>query len=735
MHFWLDSTLNAYGQIFFTRHRIASWLIIAVTFLYWPAGLAGLLSVVLTHGIALALGYAREQVLDGLWGMNGLLVTLALASVYELDLTLIIVLSVSVVFTLLWSIVLTHSLGRVGLPALSAPFILSTWAVLLASRQFAALSNSEYGIFTLNELYRIGGSHLVGWYQALEQWALPEWLDLWLRSLAAIVFQENLVAGILLTCAIWIASRISLLMSLSGFLAGYLFYTLVGGDMAQLQYSYIGFNFILTAIALGAFFFIPSWRTFLLVIVIAPVISMAIAATSAVCAILYLPVYSVPFVILVLTVLYATWFITHTQVLPRPAVQSYVPEHNLYNWRNYLARFGNAVWTHIYLPFMGEWQVSQAHDGPYTHRGHWRHAWDFVVRDEQGRTFRNQGTRLEDYYCYNLPITAPADGYVVEVVDHVPDNEPGQVNLQQSWGNAVVIRHAEGLYSNLAHLREGTILVKVGDFVHKGQTIARLGNSGRSPEPHLHFQLQATPWVGSRTLLFPLAAYISLQPNGQPHLHMYDYPKEGQVVGNIEPHLLLRKAFGLQPGQILRFGLQGHDKETPQIVEWEVRTSTAGKTYIECLHTQSRIWFYQDEVLFYCTAFEGDKDTLLYAFYLGAYKVVLGLYAQLEIHDTIPLHQIEEGPSRWLHDLVAPFIQLSRVHFFMHYPDKQQRDQIRLHSKVIVKKWRSKKQCADTTLVLDKQGLHALQYTDVYGKKWEATRIPPPVRMSKTQPT
>lgn len=62
-------------------------------------------------------------------------------------------------------------------------------------------------------------------------------------------------------------------------------------------------------------------------------------------------------------------------------------------------------------------------------------------------------------------------------------------------GNFVVIRHAPGEYSFLAHLVPDQITVRVGQQVARGELIGRCGNSGHSTEPHLHFQLQDHPNV------------------------------------------------------------------------------------------------------------------------------------------------------------------------------------------------------------------------------------------------
>ncbi len=153
------------------------------------------------------------------------------------------------------------------------------------------------------------------------------------------------------------------------------------------------------------------------------------------------------------------------------------------------------------LPFEGEWTVVGG--GPTRRESHsWgvltqRYAYDFVVTDEEGRTYRGDGDDPEDYYCYGEPLIAPADGVVVAASDGHRDYhraggwlDPVQRDVRGNW---VTIEHADGEYSVFAHLQEGSVRVVAGDVVERGERIARCGHSGNSTEPHLHFHVQDRP--------------------------------------------------------------------------------------------------------------------------------------------------------------------------------------------------------------------------------------------------
>ncbi|MGC4975498.1 M23 family metallopeptidase [Streptomyces sp. DT199] len=64
-----------------------------------------------------------------------------------------------------------------------------------------------------------------------------------------------------------------------------------------------------------------------------------------------------------------------------------------------------------------------------------------------------------------------------------------------AYGNAVVIKHGNGTYSQYAHLSKVT--VHIGQIVKTGQEIAKSGNTGNSSGPHLHFEIRTTPNYGS----------------------------------------------------------------------------------------------------------------------------------------------------------------------------------------------------------------------------------------------
>ncbi|MDD5572096.1 MAG: urea transporter, partial [Bacteroidales bacterium] len=566
----IKSILNSYSQIFFSNNWGFALLLIAVTFFDVNAGVGGLLAVIISNGLAYIMGFSRYNIKCGYYGFNSLLVGLGLGIYYNPNLEFFIVLFFAILLTLLITVMLEGVIGKYGLPFLSVPFLFGIWMVTLASRQFKALEISDRGIYTINEIYTYGGIKLVAVYEWFNKMNLPESLIIYFKSLGAIFFQYNVLAGVLIAIGILFCSRIAFTLTIIGFYSAYIYYHLIGANITELSYGYIGFNYILTAIAIGGIFIVPSKYSYLWVILLTPLISILITSSIAIFSILQLSVLSLPFNIIVLLFLYVLKFRKTNFSFPElVAVQQNSPEKNVYHQHNNKQRFVGLFKFPFSLPFNDEWHVSQGYDGEHTHKDDWKHALDFLIRDNENKTYKGIGNVKENYYCYKKPVTAPADGWIEDVIDNIPDNEITDVNLEDNWGNTIIIRHANQLFTQISHLMKGSIKVAKGSFVKKGEVIASCGNSGRSPEPHVHFQVQATPFVGSKTLGYPISHFM-LKNNSAYELKSYDYPKKDNIISNIEQNPSIFKAFHFIPGQKLNFEIEFYGNK--EIVEWEIVT-------------------------------------------------------------------------------------------------------------------------------------------------------------------
>ncbi|MFK8250076.1 M23 family metallopeptidase [Ancylobacter terrae] len=126
-----------------------------------------------------------------------------------------------------------------------------------------------------------------------------------------------------------------------------------------------------------------------------------------------------------------------------------------------------------------------------------RFAIDFVQIDRDHRLATGPIDQLASYPYFGVPIHAAADGVVVGLSDGAPERTPGELptdtTIANATGNHIVVDMGAGNFALYAHLKTGTVAVKIGDRVRRGDVIAQLGNTGNTDGPHLHFHVMDGP--------------------------------------------------------------------------------------------------------------------------------------------------------------------------------------------------------------------------------------------------
>ena len=192
--------------------------------------------------------------------------------------------------------------------------------------------------------------------------------------------------------------------------------------------------------------------------------------------------------------------------------------------KEYASKFMDyAAKASLHLPCYGPWYVAWGgRTLPQNYHAatrDQRFACDLIaVKDSSDRS--GSGRLNSDYYAFGRVIVAPAAGKVVEAVDGLPDNPPGQMDPAHPAGNHVMLDFGNDEYGLLAHFKRGSVRVKAGQSVAAGDTLALCGNSGNTSQPHLHFHLQNGPAL--------------FQADGLP-APFVDYLADGKPVGKGEP--------------------------------------------------------------------------------------------------------------------------------------------------------------------------------------------------------
>jgi hypothetical protein len=364
--------------------------------------------------------------------------------------------------------------------------------------------------------------------------------------------------GALLFAGILLRSRYLAFLCLTGFASGQLVFTILAVDPTPGLLEWTGFNFALTAMALGGIFTVPSPATFVFAVLGAGTSAVVTGALSQLLLVYSLPVMALPFLLTTLTSLAALRLRVSTSpptlLLEHPGL----PETNFERARLARTRLGSLGSVPLLAPFLGEWQVYQGFDGDHTHKDQWRFALDFHRLDD-GRSFSGDGSTLEHYHCFGLPVLSPVYGLVTTIKESLPDNAPGELDLRNNWGNHVLIQTDSGLFVLLAHLRQFSIKVKEGERVTPNTPIASCGNSGRSPQPHLHLQVQRHSSLGGATVPFHLVSSIVRSGDKAPKYRLVAEVTEGSSVQRADENHQLATALQLPVGRTLKYRFTDSD--------------------------------------------------------------------------------------------------------------------------------------------------------------------------------
>lgn len=499
----LQAIAQGYGWVLLTPSARVGALFCATTLLQPAIGLGGLLGA-LCGWLAGRWQRADEGSVE-VHVFNGLLAGLALGAAGRLMLIPLAALLASLLVS--W---FGAALWRFGkLPVLSLPFVLAVSMLALAKPLAPAMAQPAAALF--------GG-----------------WVDVFLLQLGGIFLLPQPLAGLCLFVGLGLASRYLAALALLGFAADQLLRAGLGLPAGS------AFNAMLTTLAVGGLFAVPGWGSLALALGAALLATVFDAAGHALLAQFGLAPLSLPFVASTWLVLYAARQAGRPQIFLE---QPRLPEQALEAATMQAARIGRPGSIGLELPVLGEWRMYQGFDGPHTHRGPWRHALDLIVTEAE-QSFHGSGTALADYYAFGLPVLAPCGGYVVQVVNDVPDNPPGAMNLQQNWGNYLLLRRLDGACVLLAHLRQGSVVPAVGAWVDAGAIVGACGNSGRSPQPHLHLSVLSAAYPAAATLPFHLSAVAIGAPGAAADFHLASVPAAGTCVsrangGTLRPFPLL----------------------------------------------------------------------------------------------------------------------------------------------------------------------------------------------------
>jgi urea transporter/murein DD-endopeptidase MepM/ murein hydrolase activator NlpD len=595
MIFCADTILMSYARIFFAENRLLGTIVCCATLNVPILGLFGLLGGALSSLFAALIGMDRDSVRKGVYGLNGILVGLGIGYYFmpSAQVLLILVLA-ALLLTCVTVLLNTLLFQQTGLPAMSMPFNLLTWLIVGSTAAVSGLQPH--------------GEHLH--LLALPEECLPQWLAAFLSALGAVLYLPNQVTGLLIAVGLTIWSRIALLLMLAGFATSCLLQVFLGIDVGVIGAGSLTFNQMFAALAIGGIFTVPGPGSLLLAIATATVSLFILTGIGGIFPASMSPL-ALPFNLAVMLCLFTLRSRLHPsfdlRLAPNPPGS---PEENLSHYRENLRswkRWGVA----LSLPFRDHWKVAQGVDGAITHQGDWRFAYDFQALAADGTLYCNAGLACEDYYSWGAAVLAPASGTVYSVCDGIADNEIGMINAEHNWGNCVIIYHAENYYSCLAHLQMGSISVKPGDLLAKGDQVARCGNSGRSPYPHLHFQMQMSPLAGAPGIEFTFQNFMVMRNERECFVSRGEI-REDENICNAVACQECAHYFPYSLGSGWTFMFENGERSEREM--WEAGVDFYGNSYITSYPQQTRLYFLLQEGVLTIKKVEGSRTSGLFLF-------------------------------------------------------------------------------------------------------------------------
>ncbi len=601
--FLTDALLLCYSQIFFSSRKPVGILFMLATFVHPGHGLFGVIGALFSIASAYLIGIDPKFIRQGLYGYNAVLLGLGFGFFYKIGVENLLFLLVSIILLTFLTFFLNNLFQQYfGLPALTLPFTLMMWLVLLSGQRLEGLRQHPFGwgdLFT-------GVAPLAG--------VFPYPWDTFLSSFSAILFQANPLSGCMIALGVLIYSRIAVVLMTAGFFLALFLHHHLGTDLVAFQH--LGFNYMFAALAIGGIFTVPNPASLGFALLAVAITVVILVGSTAFSSPLFSP-WTLPFNLAVWLVLYSL----RTGKCPIGEIHLVEygdgsPEENLKKQRE-----DRMVWRRrnrvITLPFHGRWKVTQGIDGKYTHQDVWRFAYDFQAVDSYGHASHHEGTDLVHYYAYGLPTLAPADGKVHAVKGDIPDNSIGSVNTDENWGNHVIIEHGPDHYSCLCHLKQDSIRVTPGQEVFRGETIAACGNSGRSPYPHIHLQFQKRPEIGAPTASFDFSQIVL--SDQEETLLLQGQLKEGDIVVNMKPAVghemffpyALNKVYSYEwnSGNSAKEGLKRSEIEL-----WRMEVDFDGHTMLISSPSVTRLTFHLSDGVLTATGVAGDRDTGLFLF-------------------------------------------------------------------------------------------------------------------------
>jgi len=632
------SAVKPYSSLLFLNNKVAGFLLLAITFTNPSVALSGLIAVLFTILFAELIEFKEEYLAQGFYVYNSLLVGMGIGFIFSLSILSVALIAISSAFTFMLAFMLNRLFSTYKIPILSLPFSLVTMFIYLASLKYSNLLST-----LINNSNRFD----------IE---LPLVVSGFLKSFGTIFFLPSNIAGALLLLVVLYYSRIIFIMALSGYYFGITVHSYLIGSFAQALQDPYAFNYILVAIALCGVFLLPTLKNYLLALI---GVAISVVLTDAIATLFHyysIPVFTLPFNI---TVIVFIFILSITYYREFNVDIKATPEYSLSNYLSKIFRFGE-IYERISLPFSGSWSVYQAFDDEWTHKGKYKYAYDFV-KYKEGKTYANAGLYANDYYAFGESILSPVSGYVVAARDDLVDNIIGEVDRVNNWGNYIIIKSDLGFYVEISHLTQYSLAYKTGDYVQINCVIAKCGNSGYSPEPHIHIQVQELGILGGFTKKFCFSEYIF-----ENELIFNSVPKKQQTIEATISDRSISSRLHLVLDDTYAYDVFVDGAYTESLL-LHVKMNEYSQFFLED-EKANRLYFYSDYKQFYFYNYQGEESHLKWLFKLAP-RIPFVRSQSLFFRDYLPVYIIKSKLQTLFIELLATLNKKSYKQEFLYHFD------------------------------------------------------------------
>ncbi len=607
--------LSAYSEIFFLHGIRVGAALLVLSFFNFNVAISGLLSVIVVLTFAKFIHMESDFIRSGFYVYNPLLVGMSIGFLFKITFISAILITLSALLTFLLTIVLFALFSRSALPILSLPFTFVSSMVYLASLSYTSLFTSALYVHETPFIFDV----------------LPLYISAYFTALGTILFMPNVFVGVMFALILFTQSRLIFFASLMGFYSGVFFHALLLGSFYTALSNPYSFNYILIAIALSMTFLVPSMRSVVIAIIGVAMSVLVIDASSAFWTIYKIPVFALPFNIVVIFLLYVLRSVKFSEIAYEIKT---TPEKTLEYSIMSKKRFRSGEIA-LFLPFSGTWNVYQGFDDEWTHQGDWKYAYDFIITDDEAKSYKNSGDFLSDYYAYQKPVLSPVSAYVVETMSYLEDNQIGEVDNVQNWGNFIILQTLSGVFVELSHFAKDSIVLKRGDYVEVGQFLGLCGNSGYSPQPHIHIQVQESAYLGSKTVPFNFVSNIH-----NTSVKFYDRPQKNTTISAYFNDRALERKMSFILDSYFEYEVYIHalQQENMKISVGMDRLSGLFYLYDQA---QNRLYFSKDAGMFYFYDYQGSWDDNLAKIYCAIPRFPLNTQKGLYWSDVVMSRAIE----------------------------------------------------------------------------------------------